>query len=103
MEGYALVELGLTPFNFRKLTLSEFTKMLSMKREKDRQEYIRRAELVTIIVNACGMNLKRGINVKDLLGFDPYKKETTDKLSKEDVKDELNILKDKLGGDGSGR
>ena len=102
MAGYALVELGLTPFEFRKLTLSEVKKMLTLQREKAKQEYIHRAELVTIIVNACGMNLKRGIEVKDILGFDPYKAEPKEKLSKTDLEDEMHILKQKLGGESSG-
>lgn len=102
MEGYALVELNLTPFEFRKLTLSEFTQMLRIKRERERQERIRRAELLTILVNACGMNLKRAIEVKDILGFDPYKPKENIKLTKIDLEDELSILREKLGGNSSG-
>lgn len=103
MEGYALIELHLSPLEFRKLTLSEFMKMLTMQREREKQEHIRKAELVTIIVNACGMNLKKGIEVKDILGFDPYKEKKQEKLSKNDLADEISILKQKLGGESSGR
>lgn len=102
MEGYALVELGLKPLEFRRLTLSEFMQMLKLQREQKKQEYIRRAELVTIVINACGMNLKKGVEVKDLLGFDPYKK-ATEPITKETAAEDLAILKQKLGGESSGR
>ena len=96
------MELGLKPWDFKRLTLSEFMQMLKLQREAKRQEYIRRAELVTIVINACGMNLKKVVEVKDLLGFDPYKKET-EPMTKETAAEDLALLKQKLGGEGSER
>ena len=57
------------------------------------------AELATVIINACGCNLKKSIVVQDILGFDPYKKPEIVK-SKEEQEDELHYLKNKMGGEG---
>jgi len=55
--------------------------------------------LATVIINACGCNLKKSIVVQDILGFDPYKKPEVVK-SKEEQEDELHYLKNKMGGEG---
>ena len=72
---------------------------MEYKRSIGKAEFIRDAELATIIINACGCNLKKSIAVQDILGFDPYKKPEVVK-SKEEQEDELHFLKNKMGGEG---
>ena len=99
----AFIVLGFKPWEFTKLTIYEFQKLLKVAQTKAQQEHIQRVELVTLIVNACGCNLKTGVKVQDLLGFDPYKKKEVNKKSGDELKADLEYLKNKLGGDKHGR
>ena len=98
VEKLALAELSLKPWELGKYTLKEFKDALEYKRSLGKAEFIRKAELATVIINACGCNIKKSIAVQDILGFDPYKKQEITK-SKEEQEDELHYLKNKMGGE----
>jgi hypothetical protein len=97
MEPIALVELGLHFLEFGLLTVRELKNALEYKRKVQKQEAVQRAEMLVILVNACGCNLKKKISVQDLLGFNPYEKAEC-KKTKTDAEDDLHYLKQRLGG-----
>ena len=84
------------------MTFSELNLMINgyAWRRKQRDESI--AMHIVTICNACGVNLKQFMTIKNILGYDPKEeksKEKTAQKSGEQLKQELQELIQELGGD----
>lgn len=96
MEPVAYGALALKPWEFGRLTVAEFQKLVEGYEWRREQLRISMAYLIVPAVNACARNLKRPISVETLLGYDPAKKagHKPDKIkSGEELKAELESLK----------
>jgi hypothetical protein len=84
------------------MTFSELNLMINgyAWRRKQRDESM--AMHIVTICNACGVNLKQFMTIKNILGYDPKEeknKEKTALKSGEQLKQELQELIQELGGD----
>lgn len=59
MEPIAYGALGLTPWEFGSLTVTEFLKMVKGYQWRQEQERLARVYLAVPIINACARNLKK--------------------------------------------
>lgn len=96
MEPVAYGALALKPWEFGRLTVAEFQKLVKGYEWRREQLRISMAYFVVPAVNACARNLKRPITAGTLLGYDPAKKahiQRNKAKSGEELKAELENLK----------
>jgi hypothetical protein len=97
MEPVAYGALALKPWEFGRLTVAEFQKLVEGYEWRQEQKCLTFARFAAPIINACARNLKKPITLKTLLGYDPAKKAQTERnkrKSGEELRAELNNLKD---------
>ena len=95
LEEFAFGEMGLTPFDFYRMTLLEFENMRRGYENKKRADMEFRAYLTSWIVNSSG-NFKKPIEVEDIL---PSIRKSKDirvkeaKLEDNDREDLMRVIK----------
>ena len=84
------------------MTFSELNLMINGYAWRRKQLDESMAMHIVTICNACGVNLKQFMTIKNILGYDPKEeknKEKTALKSGEQLKQELQELIQELGGD----